>query len=180
MAAVPRLVPVSCFSVLALTALVSFGMLRGCDEKTDAKVAPVKIAGKTFHLEIAATDDVRMLGLGKRTHIEDDGGMIFIFTNAEKRDFVMRDCPISIDILYLDGSGRVLTTYTMLPEKPRDATEVEGSPGDKDYNERLKRYPSRFATQIVVELQGGMIQKLGVKEGDLIQLKADELKKLAK
>jgi uncharacterized membrane protein (UPF0127 family) len=173
-------VPVSCFGVLAVAAVVSFGLLRGCDEKTSADVAAVKIAGKPFHLEIAATDAVRFLGLGKRTHIEDDGGMIFVFTNAEKRDFVMRDCPIPIDILYLDGSGRVLTTYTMTPEAPRGADEAEGTPGGDAYNAKLKRYPSRFATQLVVELQGGMIPKLGVKEGDLVQLKAEELKKLAK
>lgn len=180
MAPVPRVVSMSCCALLGIAGLASFGMLRGCDEKTSANIATVKIAGKPFHLEIAATDDVRFLGMGKRTHIEDDGGMIFVFTDAQKRDFVMRDCPIPIDILYLDGSGRVLSEYTMTPEAVRGADEAEGTPGGDAYNARLKRYPSRFATQLVVEVKDGTIQKLGVKEGDLVQLRADELKKLAK
>ena len=58
--------------------------------------------------------------------------------------------------------------------------EINPKTGQPRYEDRLVRYTSRFPSQIVIELKGGTIQTLGVKEGDLVQLKAEELKKLAK
>jgi uncharacterized membrane protein (UPF0127 family) len=162
--------------------------LSGCDDKSAAaaNVMPVKIKGKTFYLEVAAEDEVRMKGLGQRTHIEDDGGMIFAFTPQQTRvsGFIMRDCPIPIDIIYLDGAGRVLTTYAMVPEEPRKPDE--GAVGDwkseagQKYDHRLRSYSSRFPSPFVVELQGGMIAKLGVKEGDLVSFDIAGLKRRTK
>lgn len=173
-----------------VAAVVATAAMCGCDDQNaaSAKVMPVKIAGKTFYLEVAADESVRLKGLGQRTHIEDDGGMIFAFSPAQSgvKSFIMRDCPIPIDIMYLDGAGRVLTTYTMPPEEPRKADGSEGKAGDWDskegqaYDRRLKGYSSRFPTPFVIELQGGMISKLGVKEGDLVSFDISGLKKRAK
>jgi uncharacterized membrane protein (UPF0127 family) len=159
----------------------------GCDEtdSVSADVLPVKIAGHTFHLEIAADDAKRMKGLGGRTEITFDGGMIFAFTPSQTRvqSFVMRDCPMDIDILYLDGAGRVLTMYTMKAEPPRNDDGSEGKNGDLDnfkYESRLKKYPSRFPSTFVVELAGGTIQKIGVKEGDQLVFDVASLKRRAR
>ncbi len=157
----------------------------------------VTMAGKKFTLEVAGDDAVRMKGLGGRTSIAEDGGMIFTFTRSQRGSvmtFVMRDCPIDIDILYLDGAGRVLTTYTMKAEPPR--AEDEGVAGDSDlntvtdtkrregdvkYESRLKKiYTSRFPCTFVIEVKPGTIAKLGVKEGDKVELDADGLKQVAK
>ena len=95
MAALERLTVGCVFAVLALALA---GLSGGCGEtgKAGASVAPVKISGRTFHLEVAADDTVRITGLGQRKHIEDDGGMIFVFPGKEKElEFVMRDCVIS-------------------------------------------------------------------------------------
>jgi uncharacterized membrane protein (UPF0127 family) len=94
----------------------------------------------------------------------------------------MRDCPIDIDIIYLDGSGRVLTMHNM---KFEDARKPGVEDADKDgfnetYDNRLKKYSSRYPSQFVVELQGGMIQKIGLKENDVVKLDVEGLKKLAK
>ncbi|MBC7835876.1 MAG: DUF192 domain-containing protein [Phycisphaerales bacterium] len=164
-----------------LGVLAGCGTLPACDEKAGQDVAKVVIAGEPFYLEIAIDDAKRVKGLGDRTHIEDDGGMLFVFPHVAKRDFVMRDCPIAIDILFLDGSGRILTMHNMMPEAPRGPGEQpSNASGDAAYHERLKRYPSRYPSQIVVELQGGMIQKLGVKEGDLIEMDEESLKARAR
>jgi uncharacterized membrane protein (UPF0127 family) len=178
-----RLVKIGAVVALLMGVAVAMGTMRGCEEKTAANIAPVKIAGKQFYLEIVADQDKQFKGLGGRTHIDDDGGMLFVFPRAQQRSFVMRDCPIPIDILYLDGSGRVLSMHAMQSEPARGdgETDLDSKTGtNKKYEDRLKPYPSRFPSQLVIELQGGMIQKLGVKEGDLVQMKAEELKKLAK
>ncbi|HYE02053.1 MAG TPA: DUF192 domain-containing protein [Phycisphaerales bacterium] len=155
-------------------------LLGGCDEKAAAGVAPVKVSGKTFFLEIADTDAKRFQGLSGRDHIEDDGGMLFVFPFPAVQNFVMRDCRIPIDILYLDGGGRVLTTHEMQPDPPRGPGE--GKPGElsESYEARLKKYPSRYPAQFVIELKGGSIRALKVAPGDLVELDAAGLKKLAK
>ncbi len=167
--------------------------LHGCDGPGAATpVLPVNggkinvtIAGKMFKLDVAADDAVRYKGLGGRTSIDDDGGMIFAFPKAAWRPmgFVMRDCPIDIDILYLDAAGRVLMTYEMKAEPPRDPAKDEGAPGDINnakYEARLKQYSSVYTSAFTVELKAGSIKKLGVKNGDKVIFDVEGLKQIAK
>lgn len=167
--------------VVGLLALPAALALRGCDEQTGGDVQAVKIGGKPFFLEIVDDDQERMRGLGGREHIENDGGMLFVFPAPHKTHFVMRDCPIDIDILFLDPTGRVVAMHQMKREDPR--REGEGQPGDmtnEKYEDRLVKYPSRFDAQFAIELKGGTLPTLKVKEGDKIDLPLSELKKRAK
>ncbi len=138
------------------------------------------ISGKTFTLELAITDAVRQKGLGQRDKIDEKSGMLFVFGEAQKRAFVMRDCPIDIDIIYLDGAGRIVSFYEMKAEPPRG--EGEGKVGDVNnkYEARLKKWDSRFPTQFVVELKGGTIPSLGLKVGQAIKGDWEGLKKRVK
>lgn len=164
-------------------------VLVGCDQAdpVSASVAPVTIGGKKFYLEVAADNATRMRGMGGRTSVEDDGGMIFTFPPSQVRvqEFVMRDCVIDLDILYLDAVGRVLTTYTMKAD-PRKDDGSEGKDGEmgtaaaQRYEDRLKRYSSRFPAHFVVEIKAGSIERLGVKEGDQLEFDAAALKKRAR
>lgn len=161
-----------CLAVLSST---------GCDNpKISGGVATVFIKDKPFYLEVAATDEVRIKGMGGRTSIEPDGGMVFVFRSAEKRHFVMRDCVIPIDIMFLDGAGKVLATYTMPVEAPRGADEpVTADPMLDKYEQRLPRYSSRFPSQFVIELKAGTIGELGIREGDQVRMDTEGLKRLA-
>ncbi len=185
--------------VVALPLLTT---MRGCDEGTvNSPVQVVKVGGETFHLEIADTDAVRMKGLGQRTHIDDDGGMLFVFTAVQdpaRGGFVMRDCPIDIDIIYVDGAGRVGNWHAMKaePRGPDEGTVGETgvdangnpvalSPGAERYEERLRKskYEARYGYQFAIELKGGTIEsrlKGKLKEGDKIDLPLEALKKHAK
>ena len=157
-------------------------MLSGCDEKTDSSVAKVQLGGKTFLLEIASDADKRYLGMGKRESVEEDGGMLFVFPSSENgvKSFVMRDCVIDIDIIYLDGAGRILAMHNMKKEDPRGADEAADANGlNPKYDARLKKYSSKYPSQFVIELKGGMLQSLNLKEGDIVKQKWDELKRVA-
>lgn len=174
----------------ALVCLVALGV-SGCDEKTADNVARVKMGGKTFFLEIVDDNQKRFKGLSGREHIDADGGMIFVFPPAQVvvQKFVMRDCPIPIDIVYLDGAGRVLATHEMKPLPPRAADGSEGkagptsgdkTPENSKYEARLEQYSSRYPSQIVIELAGGTLKTLNLKEGDKIDLDVEGLKKRAR
>ena len=172
--------------LLTSVVLAAAALCVGCEEKDTVAngVASVKIAGKTYFLEIAANSEKRTLGLGSRTQIADDGGMIFVFPAGQVmvQNFVMRDCPIDIDIIYTDGVGRILATHEMKKEAPRDPEKGEGQAGEmtnKPYDDRLPRYSSRYPSTFAIELKAGSIKALGVKEGDLTVFDYAALKKMA-
>jgi uncharacterized membrane protein (UPF0127 family) len=183
-------------AVMAVGLLAAVVPIKGCQDTAGANVQSVKVGGKWFHLEVAADEPTRMKGLGQRDHIEPDGGMLFVFNNNFPRDFrdgsafVMRDCPVDIDILYLDPNGRVVKMYAMKAEPPRGADgkdegkvgEFGETPGGKAYEDRLKKYPSVYPFQFAIELKGGTLEQLKgkVHEGDKIDLPLDDLKRRAK
>lgn len=137
--------------------------------------APVRIKGERFRMELALTEPARIRGLSGREEIDPDGGMLFVFPSALRREFVMRDCPVPIDIAFLDASGRVVAVHEMTPEEPQREGET-----DMQYEFRLKRYPSRFPAQFAVETAGGRLASLGLKEGDRVEFDAEGLKARAR
>ncbi len=134
----------------------------------------VKIGSKEFYLELAARDPMRMMGLSGRVEIAEDSGMLFVFPDAQERHFVMRDCPIPIDIIYLDSTGKVLAIHEMQPEPARGATETADA-----YEGRLKPYPSNGPMQFAIELRGGTTRTLGLRPGAMVALDVERLKRLA-
>jgi hypothetical protein len=119
-----------------------------------------KIAGERFALELAANPAARYRGLSGRTHIPPNGGMLFAFRPAQPLEFVMRDCPIPIDIAFLDADGRVVAVHAMKVEPPR-------APGESavDYDDRLPRYASGEPAQFAIETAGGRLAELGLAPG---------------
>ncbi len=159
----------------ALCAVLACAALGSCDETASrAGLERVVVKGTTFWVEGVFDDATRIKGLGGRESIPEDGGMLFVFPYTNALEFVMRDCTFDIDIAFLDDSGRVVAWHTMKVEA-RNAGE-----SDSDYEARLKRYPSRFASRFALEVRGGTLDRLGVKAGDLLQLDAEGLKKRAK
>lgn len=151
--------------------------LGACEDVPEARegLVTVQMAGETFFLEPAIDDSKRIPGLGGREHIDPDAGMIFAFSNLAVRSFIMRNCPIVIDIAYVSDTGRIVTMYSMAPETPKSEDE-----GDWDYETRLKRYSSRFPVRFVLEFSGGRLEELGVSVGDEVRFDMDNLKRQAK
>jgi uncharacterized membrane protein (UPF0127 family) len=174
-------------------ALIGLGLLLltlapvGCDKPTTGtsatNIESVQISGEWFELEHALDNDSRFMGLSGRTHIEPNGGMLFVFPRPSSLNFVMRDCMVDIDIIFLDGSGHITEMHHMPMEPPRDPVTEPLSPGGTSspkYEARLTKYPSRFAAQFVIELDGGTLERLGLSKGDPIKLDVDGLKARAK
>ena len=164
--------------LVGLMLLAGVLSMTGCSNNStpsgnaDTNVESVKIDGKVFHLELALDQEARFQGLSDRDYIAPDGGMLFVFPRPSDQRFVMRDCAIDIDIIFLDPSGRITAMHAMKAEPPRDPeTEPETGIGSTDkYEQRLKRYPSRYPAQFVIELAGGTLETLNLSEGDLIDL----------
>lgn len=171
-------------ALISFTLALAAAMTGGCSQQKSSaasNVESVKISGETFHLELALDQPTRFRGLSGRTHIEEDGGMLFVFPRASVQAFVMRDCLVPIDIIFLDPAGRIVAMHEMPVEEPRrdDEPETTNPLADK-YEQRLKRYSSKFPAQFVIELAGGSLDRLDLEEGDLIKLDVEGLKARAR
>ncbi|MGV6814014.1 MAG: DUF192 domain-containing protein [Phycisphaerales bacterium] len=151
------------------------GMI-GCSKPSVVDgLMPVEIGPKTFELEIVADPATRELGLGGRTAMAPDHGMLFSFPDSKLRRFVMRDCSFDIDIIFLDSAGRITAMHTMPIEEPKKDDETQYA-----YEVRLEKYSSRFNAQYAIELVGGMIDTLDLEEGQQIELDTEYLQSVTK
>lgn len=132
----------------------------------------VEIGAELFELELAIDPRVRFRGLGGRRHIPRNGGMLFVNPEVQPQAMVMRDCPIPIDVAFLDEGGRVVAMHTMQPEPGRRSGESAA-----DYEARLPVYPSGEPAAFAVETASGRLEDLGVQLGDAFVFDTQGLRK---
>lgn len=103
-----------------------------------------------FLVEIADDDAERQRGLMYRPPLEDDRGMLFQFEQAAEQSFWMRNTPSSLDILYIDPTGRIVSIA-------QHTTPNSDAP-----------IPSNGAANGVLELRAGRSSEIGAKPGDRV------------
>ena len=160
--------------IVAITAI----LLGGCGDTapaSDGDIERVTIGDRSFNLELAMARESRRRGLGGRESLPDDGGMFFVFPDAQLRRFWMFDCVISIDIAFIDPIGYVTAVHTMPPEELRAENESL-----LEYEARLPGYSSAYPAQFAIELPPGSFESLGIKAGDRIPIPPERLKMLGK
>jgi len=118
----------------------------------------VELAGKTFSVEIADTQEKQALGLMFRDSMPADQGMIFIFPNEAPRSFWMKNCRISLDIMYFDKDLKLVSISADTPP-----CRVSNCPS----------YPSKKPAMYVLELNAGLAKELGVSLGDQLTIDLD-------
>ena len=155
--------------------VVLLPLVSGCSESepqaTDPQAADgshlaVTLKGEMFKLELALDDETRVQGLSDRAEIAADGGMLFVFPDEKHRAFVMRRCLVPIDIAFLDARGEVLWMHAMQVEPDPDAPD-----------NRLKPYISHYPAQFAIEVRDGTLRRLGLRQGDRIDLPVEDLKR---
>ncbi|MCR9216916.1 MAG: DUF192 domain-containing protein [bacterium] len=178
-----RRIPAILISALcvAIPVLGAGGCSGGITEPTATEdnryLVPATIGGEKFVLETSLTDEQRRLGMGGREEIPEDRGMVFAFPASRNgvQRFYMAGCLVDIDIAYVDDSGRVTKMYTMPKEPPRGEDETLD-----EYIARLPLYSSGVPVRYAVELKAGTLRRLGVKEGDRIEMDWEWLKEMAR
>jgi len=81
---------------------------------TDTRL-PLRIGPHVFQVEIAATPQQRERGLMGRARLPENGGMLFIFDNAGRHCFWMRNTPLPLSIAFIDEAGRIANIADMQP-----------------------------------------------------------------
>jgi uncharacterized protein len=114
--------------LVALAALLALG---GCGEK-NAPPAPVVQEGPTqaqsrlptirlwigpaeVAAEMALTPEQGQTGLMFRTNLDEDGGMIFVFSQPIQAAFWMKNCTVPLSAAYIDPQGDILEIHDLEP-----------------------------------------------------------------
>jgi uncharacterized membrane protein (UPF0127 family) len=148
-------------SWLALSCLIG----AGCHDRSTptpslAQTVTMKLGDRNFNLEIAATERARQFGLMERTSMPKDHGMIFVFSTEAERGFHMKRTLIPLDIVYVNGQGKVMSIARM-------PAEAKGPNGD------WKAFPSGFPIKYAIELNAGMAAEAGIHVGDVLQIPSE-------
>jgi uncharacterized protein len=101
-----------------------------------------------FTVEMADTDERRTLGLMHRRSMAADAGMLFDFKRDGPVSMWMRNTLLPLDMLFMDRTG--LVTHIHERAVPMSETIIE----------------SGGSVRAVLELNGGTVQRLGLKVGD--------------
>ena len=74
-----------------------------------AEVQPsAQFGGVSLRVEYATTPEVRERGLGGRTEILENYGMLFVFPKDDYYGFWMKDVLVPLDIFWFDAQGQVV------------------------------------------------------------------------
>lgn len=115
----------------------------------------VSLEGQRFTVELATTSAQWERGLMFRTHLAADHGMLFIYPDAQVRNYWMKNTLIPLDILFFDAQRRLINVSADTPPCKADPCPI---------------YPSAAPAEYVLELNSGAARKLGIKAGDLLTI----------
>lgn len=116
--------------------------------------ATANIAGEVIQLEVARTPLQQATGLMYRESLADDRGMMFPFQYERTARFWMKNVPISLDMIFMNGD-RIVGIAADVPPCTADPCPVYG--------------PQALVDR-VIELRGGRAAELEIKKGDRISI----------
>jgi uncharacterized membrane protein (UPF0127 family) len=110
--------------------------------------------GRQFFLETADTEEAREKGLSGRNSLPAARGMLFVFDQASRPCFWMKDTLLPLDMLWFDSEYKLVY---------------------QQQNVQPTTYPETFCpdqdAQYVVELAAGTAANLNLKPGNVLTLK---------
>jgi hypothetical protein len=139
-------------TALALSLLLTLAPLPPADGVVTAK-------GQHFQAEAALTPQEQMRGLMYRETLPKDRCMIFLYTEDGHHTIWMKNCLISLDVVWVDAEGRIVE----LVEKAPPLSPLYVGP-----DALAPTYGGKVLSRHFVEFPEGTIRRLGLKQGDRI------------
>jgi uncharacterized membrane protein (UPF0127 family) len=140
---------------LSFCSIVFFGSGSAFAKQLKYAHALVKTsAGIEIPVEVADTSQKRSLGLGKRSGLKKDWGMLFVFEKRKTHRFWMKDMQFALDIIWLDNFRIVHILRNVQPAIQGEKPAILAPPD-----------PANF----VLEIEAGRASELRLKQGDLLK-----------
>jgi len=112
----------------------------------------VKINDQMIKVELAIKPADQYLGLSYRPSLCADCGLLFLFSDSRRREFVMRGMNFPLDIIFIN-EHKIISIAANLPPEGNTPTKLYWSSGPAD---------------AVLEVNGGRAALGGVKVGDYV------------
>lgn len=119
------------------------------------KLAKIKVKSKEseiadFNVMIAKDALTRSTGFMFVEHLPENEGMYFVYDTDSSHGFWMKNCLISLDMIFLDSENNIVSIV-------KDALPCTSQPCPIYYSEVPYRY--------VLEVNGGIADKYGIQKG---------------
>lgn len=137
-------------SVITISAFMLSG---GCVQAIDGPT--VIIGDQKVQVEIADTNAKRRVGLMQRKHLGENKGMLFILESPQYPVFWMKDCFISLDIIFIN-EDKVVQIYNSVPPCKENP---------------CPQYPCVKLADKALEVNAGFTKKHNIQIGDTLQYK---------
>ena len=112
--------------------------------------------GTIIHAELANTPQKRAEGLMYRTHLAQDRGMLFTFSQAEAWVFWMKNTKISLDLIWLNEKKQIIHIEQNVPICTRT-------------DDSCPQYRPNEGALYVLELAAGRAESLKLQRGSKLQ-----------
>ena len=123
-----------------------------CNDGTPRVVVHGDKGTARVRVELALTAPDQARGLMWRNQLDADAGMLFVFGHARERTFWMKNTPLPLDIIYIDGDGNVVSIAEHTT--PYSTASI----------------PSHGGAKYVLEVNAGYAHDHGVRAGSKIEL----------
>ncbi len=134
--------------------LVCIFFLSACGQKSLIfEQQTYNLAGEDFVLDLAKTPEQYRQGLSNRASLEQNQGMLFIYSEKQNLAFWMKEMNFDIDLIWLID-GKIMAYIENMP-KPVENTALKDLPS----------YTSPMPINQVLELPAGTIERLKLEVG---------------
>ncbi len=116
------------------------------------------LSGTSLNIMLARTYEEKALGLMYYPSLEENRGMLFVYSAPRSMSFWMKNTMIPLDLIFFSPDLEIT-------EWIKNMQPGYGSP-----EVTLPRYKSTGPAQYALELNAGMIDKLGLKVGDRLDI----------
>jgi hypothetical protein len=103
-----------------------------------------------FDVELALTPGQQAQGLMFHQLMAADAGMLFIYDRAQPASFWMKNTLIPLDMLFIAADGRIVNIHERAVPESLDSVNSDGP------------------VKAILELNGGMASRLGIRPGDRV------------
>jgi uncharacterized membrane protein (UPF0127 family) len=140
--------------LIVLRILLSLVVLSGaaaCQAQPTVAIGTQSGRDVVFRVEVADTPAKRELGLQYRRQLDSDRGMIFLFAAEARQSFWMKNTPIPLDMIFINRERKIVGIVEHAVPYSLDSRSVAA--------------PSQY----VLEINGGLAKRHGIKPGDTVR-----------
>ena len=139
---------------LILTLFAVLLQVSACQAQPQVTIATEGGRELTFQVEVADTPAKRELGLQYRRDLPPDRGMIFLFPTESEHSFWMKNTPLPLDMIFISKDLKIVGIVEQAVPFSTDSRSVPA------------------ASQFVLEINGGLSKRHGIKAGDSVRFHA--------